>query len=190
MVEFLDLGLPLLVFLAGAGLVVMEAIIPGAHFIVVGVALLLAGLLGFLLPGILGGPVALAVMVAVFAVGTFLAYREIGLYGGDSAAKTSDSASLRGQTGTVTERVTTADGQVKLDKGGFNPHYAARSVDGTIEEGEEVIVVDPGGGNVLTVESAAGPEMDEIDRELAQDRSRSRDAESTGTETETETEPN
>jgi len=67
--------------------------------------------------------------------------------------------------------VTTAGGQVKLSGAGFNPHYAARSIEGTIEEGEEVMVVDPGGGNVVTVESMGYVE-DDIDRELAADRAR------------------
>jgi hypothetical protein len=60
---------------------------------------------------------------------------------------------------------------VKLDSGGFNPFYSARSVDGEIPEGAEVIVVDPGGGNVVTVESLDGG-FDDIDRELARERRR------------------
>jgi hypothetical protein len=65
----------------------------------------------------------------------------------------------------VTERVTPTEGEVKLDEGGFNPHYAARSVDGEIPAGTEVLVVDPGGGNVVTVESVSAA-YDDIDREL------------------------
>lgn len=67
--------------------------------------------------------------------------------------------------------MTTAGGEVKLSGGGFNPYYAARSIEGTIEEGEEVMVVDPGGGNVVTVESMGYVE-DDIDKELAADRAR------------------
>jgi hypothetical protein len=53
-------------------------------------------------------------------------------------------------------------------------------MDGTIEEGEEVMVVDPGGGNVVTVESMGYVE-DDIDRELAADRARkATDEEPTG----------
>jgi hypothetical protein len=71
----------------------------------------------------------------------------------------------------VTETVTTAGGEVKISGGGFNPYYSARSIEGTIAEGEEVMVVDPGGGNVVTVESMGYVE-DDIDKELAADRAR------------------
>jgi len=59
---------------------------------------------------------------------------------------------------------------VKLEDGGFNPYFRAHSVDGEIAEGEEVIVVDPGGGNVVTVQSLDADHRDEIDRELARER--------------------
>jgi hypothetical protein len=39
-------------------------------------------------------------------------------------------------------------------------------MEGTIEEGEEVMVVDPGGGNVLTVRPTGGSGRDAIDRQL------------------------
>jgi hypothetical protein len=71
----------------------------------------------------------------------------------------------------VTERVTPTEGEVKLDDGGFNPYYSARSIDGEIAEGTRVMVVDPGGGNVVTVESV-DTDTDEIDRELARERDR------------------
>ena len=77
----------------------------------------------------------------------------------------------------MTRRVTETSGQVKLDRGGFNPYYAARSTLGAIPEGTEVIVVDPGGGNVLTVESLGDIEEDEIDRALAAGREREPEAE-------------
>ena len=76
----------------------------------------------------------------------------------------------------MTERVTETEGQVKLDRGGFNPYYAARTTDGEIAEGEKVIVVDPGGGNVVTVESLAGIE-DDIERELERGRTAETEAE-------------
>ena len=69
----------------------------------------------------------------------------------------------------MTERVTPTEGEVKLDNGGFNPRYSARSVDGEIPEGTEVMVIDPGGGNVVTVESVSTG-YDDIDRELARGR--------------------
>lgn len=164
---------PTLLVIAGIILLVMEAMAPGANFIVLGVALLVAGLLGLAIGGVLGGPVstlALAGMVLVAGAGALFIYREFDLYGGTEAGQTSNSDSLTGQTGYVTERVTKQSGQIKLEEGGFNPYYQARSMDHEIEEGSEVIVVDPGGGNVLTVDSFEHLDEDEIDRALARDR--------------------
>ncbi|AFK18492.1 NfeD family protein [Haloferax mediterranei ATCC 33500] len=164
--------LPLLLILAGLGLSVAEAFVPGAHFVVLGVALLAAGLVGFLFTP-LASPIILGLLVFVFGGLTLYGYREFDLYGGKGQGQTSDSDALAGKTGRVTERVTPTSGEVKLDEGGFNPYYAARSVHGELEEGSEVVVVDPGGGNVVTVEGV-GPGEDEIDRELARERARRR----------------
>jgi len=163
-------NLPLFLLLAGAGLTMAEAFAPGAHFIVLGVALLVAGLVGLLLPAGLGvvAPAILAAVVLGAGAATFYAYRQFDFYGGKGTEQTSDSDSLRGSMGRVTERVTPENGEVKLDEGGFNPYYRARSVDGEIPEGTEVMVVDPGGGNVVTVESVSG--LDEIDRQLERGR--------------------
>ena len=169
--QLLNMSVPLLLVLAGAGLMIAEALAPGAHFIVLGMALLLAGLLGLLLPP-LAAPLVLAVLVLAFGGAALYAYREFDIYGGKGTARTADSDSLRGASGHVTERVTSRSGQVKLDDGGFNPLYAARTVDGEIPEGERVMVVDPGGGNVVTVESMGALENDEIDQELARGRER------------------
>jgi hypothetical protein len=46
-------------------------------------------------------------------------------------------------------------------------------MDGEIEEGEEVMVLDPGGGNVLTVEATGAMGQDTIDRQLDRDASQS-----------------
>ncbi|ADJ16012.1 NfeD family protein [Halalkalicoccus jeotgali] len=167
MVEILGQSLPLVLLVAGVLLAVAEALAPGAHLIVLGVALVVAGLVGLALGPFIGGSaLAIALAATVLLVGgvSLFAYRELDIYGGKGAGQTSDSDSLRGRTGRVTERVTPSDGEVKLT-GGFNPYYTARSIDGTIEVGEEVFVIDPGGGNVLTVESM-GVVEDEIDREL------------------------
>lgn len=168
-----------ILFLAGVVLIIGEALAPGAHFIVLGVALLVAGLVGLFLPSSLGilAPLVLAVLVLAVTGLTLWGYRKIGIGSGQGKGKTLDSDSLRGQFGRVTERVTTSSGEIKLDDGGFNPYYQARSVDGEIEEGEEVMVVDPGGGNVLTVESVAGGS--DIDRALAQGRATDADSEAT-----------
>ncbi|WP_336361056.1 NfeD family protein [Haladaptatus sp. ZSTT2] len=173
MVELLDQSLSLLLVIAGTILVVAEALAPGAHFIVLGVALLVSGLIGLFLASFIGPalmPFVLAGLVLGVGGAALWAYRNLDIYGGKGSGQTSDSASLKGQTGRVTEEVTQTAGEVKLDAGGFNPYYAARSVHGTIPEGTEVVVVDPGGGNVITVESLELAE-DDIDRELARGRS-------------------
>ncbi|WP_435073062.1 NfeD family protein [Halorubrum sp. HHNYT27] len=167
--------LPLLLLTAGLLLSMAEALAPGANFIVVGIALIGAGLGGLLLASLgLAGvtlTIVMALLTLVFGAAAFYGYHEFDLYGGKGQQQTSDSSSLRGKTGTVTETVTTGGGEVKLSGGGFNPYYSARSMEGAIEEGEEVMVVDPGGGNVVTVESMGYVE-DDIDRELAADRAR------------------
>jgi membrane protein implicated in regulation of membrane protease activity len=172
-------NLPLLLILVGAGLIIAEAFAPGAHFFVVGVALFAAGLVGYLGAFVLPGTVNLVLMsliVIVASLATLWVYRELDVMGGSGKAKTSDSDSLRGSTGRVTERVTPTEGEIKLADGGFNPYYKARSMDGEIPEGEEVIVVDPGGGNVVTVESVSKI-RDDIDRELEADRERTAERE-------------
>lgn len=172
-VEIFGFALPMVMLLAGTGLIVAEAFAPGAHFFVLGVGLFAAGVVGLLLPAGLGsiGLLVMAVAVLVATALTLVVYRESDTFGGTGEGTTSDSSSLRGKTGRVTERVTPSEGEVKLEGGGFNPYYKARSVDSEIAEGETVIVIDPGGGNVLTVESFA-ERTDGIDRELARERER------------------
>jgi membrane protein implicated in regulation of membrane protease activity len=190
MAELFGLSVPFLLVLAGAALMIMEAFAPGAHFIVVGIALLAAGLAGLLLGPLLPAaalPLVLAAIVLVAGGTALYGYRQFDFYGGKGSGQTSDSASLRGKTGRVTQRVSKSDGEVKLESGGFNPYYQARALDGEIEEGEEVMVVDPGGGNVLTVESVSAFE-DDIDRELADDRGR-RDPDREERDRDGETEP-
>ncbi|WP_324663186.1 NfeD family protein [Haloarcula sediminis] len=160
-------------FLAGAALIVAEAFAPGAHFFVLGAALLVAGLVGFFIPPGLGilAPLILAAAVLMTTAVTLWGYRKID-FSAPGRGQSLSSSSLQGQFGTVTERVTKSEGQVKLEDGGFNPYYEARSVSGDIEEGTEVLVVDPGGGNVLKVEATATSD-DDIDRALERDREES-----------------
>ena len=177
--------LPLVLLVGGLGLVGLEALAPGGHFIVLGIALLVAGIVGLVLSAIpFLGPVVIAGILAAVVVasgaGAFHFYQRFDLYGGKGAGKTSDSSALRGKTGRTTERVTATSGEVKLDQGGFNPLYTARALDQPIPEGERVMVTDPGGGNVVTVESTAMDD-DEIDRALA------RGSEEPGEERERET---
>lgn len=198
MVESLVGNIPLLLLVAGLVLMVLEAISPGAHLIVIGIALVGAGLVGLVFPPA-ASPFILAALTLVIGLAAAYVYREFDFYGGKGTARTTDSDSLAGRTGYVTETVTTRDGEIKLEGGGFAPYYSARTTDGTIEEGSEVIVLDPGGGNVLTVESLDALGEDEIDRALARtedsseaDATERSDTEGTPSvddrETETETE--
>ncbi|ADB59737.1 protein of unknown function DUF107 [Haloterrigena turkmenica DSM 5511] len=192
MLELLVGNMPLALLIVGLVLMGLEALSPGAHLIVIGVALVGAGLIGVLVPLTLS-PIVLAALTLVIGVGAAYVYREFDFYGGKGTARTSDSSSLSGATGYVTETVTARDGQVKLEEGGFSPYYSARSTGGTIEEGEEVIVLDPGGGNVLTVEALGSIGEDEIDRALAKGADDGNDAddaanENSPSEPETETE--
>ncbi|WP_436347485.1 NfeD family protein [Natronorubrum sp. FCH18a] len=197
MLEVLLANMPLALLSVGLVLMALEALSPGAHLIVIGVALVGAGLIGMLFPPVANAFV-LAALTLVIGLAAAYVYNEFDFYGGKGTAQTSDSSSLAGTSGYVTETVTTRDGEVKLDQGGFAPFYSARTTSGTIEEGEEVIVLDPGGGNVLTVEALGAIGEDEIDRALAQDAVESdsqaegddeSDAESSpSTETEPETE--
>lgn len=175
---------PHLLVFAGLALMVLEAFVPGGHFVVLGVALLLAGLLGTLVTP-LAAPIALAGLTLLFGAAALYVYREFDFYGSGSAGQTSDSSSLRGQTGRVVDRVTGQEGRIKLDGGGFNPYYQARAIDEDIEVGEEVMVLDPGGGNVVTVTSLEALEQDGIDRELRREAKR-RAAEAREAEEDTE----
>ncbi len=177
-VEMLPDSLPLLLFMAGILLTAAEALIPGAHFIVIGVALTVAGLLGLLVAP-LAGPLALAATTLLFGAVAFYVYRTFDFYGGKGSGRPKDSDDLKGTYGRVTETVNESGGEVKLDDGGFNPYYRAHSLDGEeIPVGTEVMVIDPGGGNVVTV-TATEALGDDIDRELAAEREASANAERT-----------
>jgi len=162
-----------ILFLAGAALIVAEAFAPGTHFFVLGAALLVAGLVGFFIPASLGllAPLILAISVLLTTAVTLWGYRKID-FSAPGRGQSLSSSSLQGQFGTVTERVTKSAGQVKLEDGGFNPYYEARAASDPIEEGAEVLVVDPGGGNVIEVE-AVDATSDSIDKALERDREES-----------------
>lgn len=189
MLELLVDNLPVVLLAAGLVLMVLEALSPGAHLIVIGVALVGAGLVGVLLPIALS-PFVLAAITLVIGIAAAYVYHEFDFYGGKGTAQTKDSDSLSGTTGYVTKTVTSRGGEVKLNQGGFAPYYSARAYEGTIEEGEEIIVLDPGGGNVLTVESLDAIESDGIDRELAREAAANEEdvaSENTTTSAENET---
>lgn len=160
------IDLAMFVVILGLLLVALEAIAPGANFIIIGIALVAAGAVGMAIPA-LASPLALAGLVLLFGSIALLVYRELDLYGGKGQAQTSDSSSLLGRTGYVTARVTDTEGEIKLDSGGFDPHYRCRTTGEPIPEGTRAVVVDPGGGNVLTVEPV---ESDETARTATDER--------------------
>ncbi|MEF8771299.1 NfeD family protein [Halodesulfurarchaeum sp.] len=181
MVSLLGQSLSTLLLLAGLILTVLEGFAPGAHFIVIGVALLVAGLFGLLLPAI-ATPLVLGLVVLGAGAGSFYLYHHFQFYQGSDRGKTEGSAELVGERGYVLERVTSRSGRVKLKSGGFDPTYEARSRTGEIPEGAEIIVMDPGGGNVLTIEAVA--QHDDIDRELERETKQTQEGESADTEAE------
>lgn len=178
MVDVFGESLSFLLVVLGVSLCVLEAFAPGAHFIVIGVALLAAGLIGLAFPP-LATPIVLgALVLGVGGLALYL-YRTYDFYQGTDRGTTRDAMDLLGAEAKVIETVTPDGGRVKLtDRGGFDPTYSARSIDGTIETGTRVVVVDPRGGNVLRV--AAADQADDIDRALAATRSA---AENTGSAT-------
>lgn len=154
------------VFIAAIGLVIlsMETIIPGGQFMIPGVSLTLSGLTGVLF-GL--NPLALSIFVVVYGAIAFLGYKKLDIYGGSGQEQTTDASSLEGKTGYVIDTVTKTDGRVKLDNGGFSSTFSARSeLDTVIEEGKEVVVTNPGGGNVVTVVEKS-TDVEDIDRELS-----------------------
>lgn len=189
MVDFLGgASLPLLLVVAGVVISILEAVAPGAHFIVLGVSLLVAGLVGLLFPPV-AGPLALAALVLAVGAAALWGYRNLDIYGGSGTSRTSDSGSLAGREGVVTERVTQTGGRVRLYDGGFDPTFSARSFDEPIAEETEIIVVDPGGGSVLTVAALDRADDDSIDRALARERARSATEGEDGTEAEPDPDP-
>lgn len=170
MVDVFGESLSFLLVVAGASLCILEAFAPGAHFIVVGVALLVAGLIGLAFGGPMAGPVVLGALVLGVGGLALYVYRTYDFYQGTDRGTTRDAKDLMGADARVIETVTPNGGRVKLTgRGGFDPTYSALSIDETIEEGERVVVVDPRGGNVLRV--AAADQADDIDRELAESQS-------------------
>lgn len=136
--------------IGGLLMILGEALIPGGPLIVVGTALLAAGVTGELFG--ISDLLPLTVLLGVYGTITFAGFRHFEVYG-SRGRQTSEVSSLDGDKGVVKDTVTAGDGRIKLDSGGFNPYYGARSHTGErIPEGTRVRVVDPGGGNVLEVE--------------------------------------
>lgn len=151
--------------LIGLLLAITETVVPGSQLIVIGTGVFFAGLVALLFPPAANIFVAPVLMI-VFSVVFFLVYDRLDIYDSNGTQKTKDSSSLEGQRGRIIEEVTATSGRVKLENGGFNPNYEARAFNESIPEGEKVIVVDSGGGNVVTVTALHNVEGGEIEREL------------------------
>lgn len=148
-------SLSMLLLLAGVAMILAEAVIPGAHFIVLGVATFLTGLVGVLTPA--GDSVILLTLTfGAASVVTYLGYSRLDIYGNDGSGVmgSSDSEDLVGKEGEVIETVKRSSGKIDLDDTvGFSSKYQARSASGQdIEVGTRVIVTDGRGGSVVEVE--------------------------------------
>jgi membrane protein implicated in regulation of membrane protease activity len=150
--------LSLIFAFVGLFLLLGEALVPGGTLMVLGVGVMGAGVTGQIFG--FDGLLPLTVLTGVYGTVAFAGFKRFDFYG-ERGEQTSGADSLRGETGVVKRRVTSQDGEVKLDSGGFDPLFVARSATGNeIEEGARVRVVDPGGGNVLRVERLSEAEPD------------------------------
>lgn len=151
LVEGLLPGAELSLIFAFVGLFLLlgEALVPGGALMVLGVGVMGAGVTGQIFG--FDGLLPLTVLTGVYGAAAFAGFRKFDFYG-ERGEQTSVADSLKEETGIVKKRVTTQEGEVKLDSGGFDPLFVSRSATGEeIPEGERVRVVDPGGGNVLKV---------------------------------------
>lgn len=145
-------SLSAILLFVGVALIVAEAIVPGAHFIVLGSAAFVSGLIGLFTPA--GSSViALTAVFIISSVAVYLVYSRFDLYGGDgSGVGSSDSDDFIGKEGTVVSVINSTSGSVKLDDtSGFTSTYEARASE-EIEIDERVVVTDGRGGSVLEVE--------------------------------------
>ncbi|MFW5983970.1 MAG: NfeD family protein [Halobacteria archaeon] len=142
--------LSLIFAVVGLVLLLGEALVPGGTLMVLGTGLMGAGVTGQVFG--FNDILPLTVLTGVYGTAAFAGFKYFDFYG-ERGEQTSGADSLRGKTGIVRRTVTTEEGEVKLDSGGFDPLFVARSATGDeIPEGARVRVVDPGGGNVLKVE--------------------------------------
>lgn len=144
-----EFPLSLIFAFVGLFLLLGEALIPGGTLMVVGIGIMGAGVTGQVFG--FDGLLPLTVLTAVYGTAAFAGFKHFEVYG-ERGDQTSEADSLEGETGVVKQTVTSQEGEVKIDSGGFNPFFIARSSTGEeIPEGERVRVVDSGGGNVLKV---------------------------------------
>lgn len=138
-----------IIFVIGL-LLTMTGAFGDPNLVFVGLVVSIVGLIAMVL-GPYSTPLVLGGMIPIVAFIVFYIYRYFEFPREERPEQTSSAASLVGAGGRVTEVVTERSGEIKLDGGGFDPYYRCQTDDGPIEEGERAVVVDPGGGNVLTV---------------------------------------
>ena len=151
----------LILLIVGATFMIFEAIAPGADLIVVGIALFLTGLVGWLIPSVTL-PLLLLVFVGV-AVSSYYLYHNFVVFENGEGDQTSGSDDLEYNEGTAIEDITAESGRVRLDEGvGMSTKFQARCPHGKIEEGTIVMVTDSGGGSILEVMPMDDSKVDEL----------------------------
>lgn len=131
------------------------------NLVVVGIVVTIAGVIGMVL-GPYSTPLVVGSLIPIVGFLIYYIYRFVEFPGTERPEQTSSAASLHGAKGRITERTTERAGEIKLDGGGFDPHYRCRTKQGTLEVGERAVVIDPGGGNVLTIAPEGSVDEDEL----------------------------
>lgn len=140
------------------------------NLVIVGLVVSIAGVIGVAVEPE-STLLVFAAMIPVIGFLLFYLYRFAAFPRSRSPDQTSSADSLLGKRGRITEEATERDGEVKVDRGGFDPHYQCHTKGETISEGERVIVIARGGGNVLTVarEDAVDEDVVETEKEAMDD---------------------
>lgn len=135
----------------GMLMIMSIVVLPVDEIVVGGMGLTLAGIIATIIP-FLNNPLAVANMTVAFTILSYYLYEKSNIKAGGVNENTSDSGDLIGKTGTVVETIpASGTGTVKLDSGGFSRYTAKAEANVRIEEGENVRVMDPGGGNIVSV---------------------------------------
>ena len=140
-------------------LLTMTGALGDPNLVIVGIVVSIAGVIGVAVDPE-STLLVFAAMIPVVGFLLFYLYRFAAFPRSKSPDQTSSANSLLGKRGRITEEATNRGGEVKVDRGGFDPHFQCRTEGETIAEGERVIVIARGGGNVLTV-----AREDEVDAE-------------------------
>lgn len=143
----LDLAFALLVL---GILITMTGALGEPNLVVVGVAVSIVGVIGMAI-GPYSTPFVLGALVPIVGFVLYYIYRFVEFPRSEAPDQTTNVDHLRGRVGRISERATPKGGEITIRGGGFDPHFRCRTREGTIEEGERAVVVDPGGGNVLVV---------------------------------------